>query len=95
MSDEQDILPALQHIALMAGLNHDCKLLTGEQVAALLEVGYTIFREKIATSPGFPAPISVTGTAYGKRWRPSDIRRWIDAGGYQAQPSPGRKRKAA
>jgi len=34
MNDEQNILPALQHIALMAGLNHDCKLLTGKQVAA-------------------------------------------------------------
>jgi len=36
MNDEQNILPALQHIALMAGLNHDCKLLTGKQVTANL-----------------------------------------------------------
>lgn len=89
---EQNIGPALQQLALMAGLNHDCKLLTGEQVAALLEVGMTVFREQVAVSAGFPAPIKITPSAHGRRWRPADIRAWIDAGGYQAPAKTGRKR---
>ena len=92
---EQNIVPALQQLALMAGLNHDCKLLTGDQVAALLEVGMTVFREQVAVSPGFPEPVYVTASAHGRRWRPADIRAWIDAGGYKAPARTGRKRKAA
>ncbi len=68
------------------------KLMTAQQVMALLEVKDDATFTKIRLSSGFPAPIPLTDNM--RRWKKSDIDAWIDNGGYQQKPKTGRKRNA-
>jgi predicted DNA-binding transcriptional regulator AlpA len=70
------------------------KLMTAQQVAALLEVSDDTFA-KIRVSAGFPAPVMIGQGDRCRRWKKADIDNWIDNGGYQQKPKTGRKRNAA
>lgn len=69
------------------------KLMTAQQVAALLEIGDDAFT-KLRVSAGFPAPVMIGQGDRHRRWKKADIDEWIDNGGYQQKPKTGRKRNA-
>lgn len=50
------------------------KLLTAEDIAAVVGMAPRTVREKVATRPGFPAPLVISGS---KRWVESEIDEWL------------------
>lgn len=88
----QEIKNALHEVIGQVALSMiDCKLLTAQQVMALLEIKDDTFL-KIRTTSGFPAPVMVGEGDKCRRWKKADIEAWIDSGGHQQKPRVGRKR---
>ncbi len=95
MKLSQSVLAVLTDIKHALVLNQPGKLLTAKHVADLLDVGYTTFMQEIACNANFPVPIQVTEGQKGRRWRLSDIHKFVEGGGFAMATKPiGRPRNA-
>jgi len=66
-------------------------LWTVRDIGAYLSLGETTVMQKITCAPDFPKPINVTGESKGRRWKPVEVKAWVD-GRRETLPRPRQKR---